>query len=43
MRKVYLLFKATFLLLSSPIGISKGQRRRSVAKAKKIFTSANLF
>ena len=43
MKKVSLLLKATFLLVSSPLEISKGQRRRAVMKAKKLYASVNLF
>ena len=43
MKKILLLFKATFLLLSAPVEISKAQRRRATLRAKEIFSSINLF
>tara|TARA_R110002073_G_scaffold89852_1_gene212405 strand:+ start:30541 stop:30672 length:132 start_codon:yes stop_codon:yes gene_type:complete len=43
MKKFGLLVKASFLLLTAPAEISKGQRRRKISKAKRIFSSVNLF
>ena len=43
MKKILLLLKALFLLLSAPAEISKGQRRRTILRAKKIVASTNLF
>jgi len=43
MKKILLLLKASFLLLTALAEISKGQRRRKVSRAKKIFSSVNLF
>ncbi len=43
MKKIFLLLKATFLLFLSPFEISKGQRRRAIIRAKKMYASVNLF
>tara|TARA_R110002072_G_scaffold29809_14_gene93791 strand:+ start:6589 stop:6720 length:132 start_codon:yes stop_codon:yes gene_type:complete len=43
MKKIPLLFKSLLMLISAPIEISKGQRRRAILQAKKVFKSANLF
>ena len=43
MRKILLIFKALFLLLTAPFEISKGRRKRAITEAKKLYSSVNLF
>ena len=42
MKKISLLIKSFFLVISTPLEISKGQRRRKLLRAKKILNSAKL-
>jgi len=42
MKKIKLLLKSLFLIVLSPIEISKGQRRRNLVQAKKTLKSARL-
>ncbi len=43
MKKISLLTKSLLLILIVPLEISKGQRHKSLMRAKKLFKSANLF
>ena len=43
MKKIKILTKSLFLMLSAPLEISKGQRRRNLVLAKKILKSTRLF
>ena len=43
MKKIPLLFKSALILLFAPLEISKGQRRKSLVRAKEVFKSTNLF
>ncbi len=42
MKKIKLLTKSLFLMLTAPLEISKGQRRRKLLKAKKLLNSVKL-
>ena len=42
MNKISLLIKSFFLVILTPLEISKGQRRRKLLRAKKILNSAKL-
>jgi hypothetical protein len=43
MKKIKLLTKSLFLMLTAPLEISKCQRRRNLVQAKKTLKYANLF
>lgn len=43
MKNIKLLIKSLFLILTTPLEISKGQRRRNLVQAKKILKSTTLF
>ena len=43
MKKIKLLTKSLFLILTAPLEISKGQRRRNLLQSKKILKSIKLF
>ena len=43
MNKISLLIKYLFLVIFTPLEISKAQRRRKLLKAKKILNSVKLF
>jgi hypothetical protein len=42
MKKIKLLTKSLFLMVTAPLEISKGQRRRKLLRAKKILKSTKL-
>jgi len=42
MKKLALLTKSFMLVILTPLEISKGQRRRQLIRAKKVFNSARL-
>jgi len=43
MKKIYFILKGSILLITAPAAISKGQRRRAIKQAKKVYSRAGLF